>query len=133
MTTGIDPAINITTSKKFDDFPTCFLQNFEKCVGLLWIKSEQVLEELYVELHDFKGVEMKCKLSNASMAPVQTILDFDLFFIYIILIWNSSKIIKNLQKKSQPDAKNFINITGDQVAQIIFTAIFYSKILNIIF
>ena len=34
-----------------------------------------------VELCDFKGVEMKCKLSNASMAPVQTILDFDLFFI----------------------------------------------------
>lgn len=34
-----------------------------------------------VELCDFKGVEMKCKLSNASMAPVQTILDYDLFFI----------------------------------------------------
>lgn len=37
--------------------------------------------------------------------------------IYGIYIWNSSKIIKNLQEKSQPDAKNFINITGNQVVQ----------------
>lgn len=46
MTTRIEyPAINITTLKKlFDDFPTCFRQNFEKFAGLLWIKSEQVLE-----------------------------------------------------------------------------------------
>ena len=48
MTTGIDPAINIATLKKlFDDFPTCFRQKFEKFVGLLWIKSEQGLEELW--------------------------------------------------------------------------------------
>ena len=49
MTTRIEyPAINITTLKKlFDDFPTCFRQNFEKFAGLLWIKSEQVLEELW--------------------------------------------------------------------------------------
>lgn len=76
MTTGIDPAINITTLKKlFDDFPTCFLQNFEEFVGLLWIKSEQVLEELwsYVISKELKR--------NANFQ----ILDFDLFFIFYII------------------------------------------------
>ena len=38
---------NTTLKKLFDDFPTCFRQNFEKFAGLLWIKSEQVLEELW--------------------------------------------------------------------------------------
>lgn len=39
------------------------------------------------------------------------------FVVQLYYIWNSSKIIKNLQKKSQPDQKNFINITDNQVAQ----------------
>ena len=87
--------------------------------GICWITLDQKWTGFggAVELCDFKGVETKCELSN-----------FGFWFVFHILyyIWNSSKIIKNLQKTCQPDAKNFISITGNQVVQS-----FSSKILNI--
>lgn len=52
--------------------------------GRIEIVTSVLSDSGAMELCDFKGVEMKCKLSNAFMVPVQTILDFDLLFNYII-------------------------------------------------
>ena len=77
------------------------VNRFWRSCGVMWFQRS------WNEMQTFKCIYGSC--SN----------HFGFWFVFHLILYLKliKLIIKNLQEKSQPDAKNFINITGNQVVQ----------------